>query len=265
MRKDKDGKVKDGKVIIEGKTYKVTELRTEKEKRRKLMADIVRRRRLTPKKRQVGTMRLLKAFGTIPGSAQQAGAGRPRGSGKYQRMGFEGVHDYRRHLAKRKVMLQQYKTEQAGRLGKRGLTIEQVQQLREVKAAIQPSTPEVEAPKSVADEELEFRKWMAQTQVSPNTQKILHRLRRTQLKSQSDDVEMQRRLNERRIVDNAGDIMKTPFIFNQHQLDITGVPEKNILMAKNVFKERVENPNLLRTDKLNILQTGEAGNNLRFG
>ena len=47
------------------------------------------------------------------------------------------------------------------------------------------------------------------------------------------------------------------------RLDFTGVGQENILMAPSVFKENPED-NILRPKRLNILQSREAGTNLKF-
>jgi hypothetical protein len=58
--------------------------------------------------------------------------------------------------------------------------------------------------------------------------------------------------------------MKAHENMNPINMDFTGVnPEENILMAPSIFKENPEN-NILRTKKFNIMQTREAGNNLKF-
>ena len=45
--------------------------------------------------------------------------------------------------------------------------------------------------------------------------------------------------------------------------DIKNDMENNILQAESVFKENPEN-NILRSRRLNLMQTKEAGNNLKF-
>ena len=104
-----------------------------------------------------------------------------------------------------------------------------------------------------------------QTKLSPGTQAILQRVLRIQTKSNRDNERMQRILRERRIIRDATDIMKTPNMFKQdsRNLDPTGIREDNILMAPNTFKEDPENF-ILRQKRLNLLQTAEAGNNLKF-
>lgn len=94
-----------------------------------------------------------------------------------------------------------------------------------------------------------------------NTKNMLDRLRRIQNKSRTDDLAQQRRQREKRILADAGSILKTPNIFLRHQVDFTGVKENNILKAESVFKENPED-NILRSRGRNILDTKE--NTLRF-
>lgn len=214
------------------------------------------------KQRYQATKKLLGAFGVIPGAGQVTGPGRPRGTFKY---GMP-IQKWKELQRRKKVLYSQYKQEEAMQLRRRGLTPQQIQELQ-VQRTVQPPPQQAQPqqPPSVADDELAFRKWMAATQVSPNTQRILDNLRRTQLKAQRDDVEQQRRHQERRMVASAGSLLATPYIFNRHQLNLTDVSGDNILMAPNVFKENPDGSgNILRPNRLNIMQTREAGNNLKF-
>lgn len=210
-------------------------------------------RRVT-KRRQVATKRLLAAAGVLGGGPTQTGPGRPRGTFKYG----VPIQEYKRLQARKRALYDVYKQEEIKQLSRRGLTRRQIQTAQTVRTLEQPKTPT-----SVADDELAFRKFLAKRTISPNTQAILTRLRRTQLKAQSDDVEMQRRLRERKMVAGAGSLLNTPFIFKEHQMDITGVDEDNILNAPNTFKENPED-NILRQKRWSVMQTREAGNSLNF-
>lgn len=104
-----------------------------------------------------------------------------------------------------------------------------------------------------------------QTHLSENTARLLADLRKTQNLSRTRDAEQQRRNRERRIVADAMDLMKTPFIFAHSRMDFTGVPEDNILNAKNVFKEdKKNNPNILTPRRYSVLDTGKTGFRLKF-
>lgn len=105
-------------------------------------------------------------------------------------------------------------------------------------------------------------------ELSPQTRLMLDRLREVQTRGLRKDDQMQRVLRERRIIQNATDILRTPSLFDSKntrgKLDFTGVdPSENILFAPNVFKERPDNK-IMRTGRPNILQTKETGNNLFF-
>lgn len=101
-------------------------------------------------------------------------------------------------------------------------------------------------------------------QLSPQTRLILERLMRIQNKGARDEAEMQRRIRERRIVGDASNLLKTPFIFGKDsaKFDVLEM-EGNILQAPNVFKEIEENK-ILRPRGTTILNTKEAGNDLKF-
>lgn len=215
-------------------------------------------------KRARGTGRFLGALGVI--SAKDVrGPGRPRGTYKYRGM---PIHEYKKLQSRKRALLEIYREKQNLQLRRRGLSPEQISQLQFVKTAREGGIPidVIETPQGVmsaADEELAFRKFAADKTISPNTQNILRRLRRTQLKSKTDDVIMQRRLKERKMVASAGNLLETPFVFKEYQMDITGVHQDNILLAPSVFRENPED-NILRQNRLNVMQTREAGNNLRF-
>ena len=102
-------------------------------------------------------------------------------------------------------------------------------------------------------------------QLSPNTKLMLDRVRRIQTMGQRADDRQQRIQRERKIIQNATDVLRTPSLFdskNQRgKLDFTGVDGDNILKSPNVFKENPEN-NILKTTRKTILDLGE--NTLKF-
>ncbi len=218
-------------------------------------------------KRAAGVKRLLGGIQTV---GKKIGRGRPSGTFKY---GIP-IQQYKRLQSRKRALYDVYKRNQLMELQRRGLRPEQIRELQlrrtiQEKGIVQvqePSGP-IETPASVmhpVDDDLEFRKFRADKTISPNTQMMLRRLRKTQLKSERDDVDMQRRLKERKMVEGAGSILDTPYIFNKHQFNATGVEESNILNAPNVFKESPDNPHILKTNRPNILQTAEGGNSLNF-
>lgn len=109
----------------------------------------------------------------------------------------------------------------------------------------------------------EFEQFVKSRQMSYNTQRILQRVATIQNKGKKDNEEMQRRLRERKILEGSMNLMKAHENMQNVNMDFTGVSDDNILKAPNTFKENPEN-NILRTNKLNILQTKEGGNQLQF-
>lgn len=222
-------------------------------------------------RRAAGTKRLLTTAGVISG---KRGRGRPTGTYKY---GMP-IQQYKKLVAQRKALYQVYAQRKQQQLQSKGLTSEQIQMLNYQRAlrAQQPQQvqiPEaqdmIDTPESVmapVDDDLEFRKFRAEKAISPTTQNILRRLRSVQLKSQRDDVEMQRRIKERKMVGAAGSLLATPFIFNKFQMDVTKLApgDKEILKTPNVFKEREDVRAMLTSRRLGILQTREGGNDLNF-
>lgn len=205
------------------------------------------------------TKRTLTTFGVAIGSQarKKEGAGRPPGTYKY---GMP-IQEYKRLQSKRRAVFDQFQRQQEARLKDKGFSEEQVRQLQQARAVRQPTPQRI---RSVADDELEFTKFLAQTTVTPNTQRMIDHIRRVQLKSERDDVEQQRRIRERRMVADAGNLLKTPNIFasDRGRLDILQV-EGNILTAPSVFKEMPEN-RIMRTNRPSVLQAREAGNQLDF-
>lgn len=203
-------------------------------------------------------------FGYQSVTGERVGRGRPKGTFKYDMP----IHEYKKLMSRKKALYEQYRDQKILNLRRKGLSPEQINQLKVIKEVESGGRPigVLETPESVmsvVDEDLEFTKFRADKTIHPNTQKMLRKLRHTQLKSERDDVEMQRRNKEKRMVASAGNILETPFVFNKHQLDTTGISQDNILLAPSVFREDPRD-NILRTNKLNIMQTGEAGNNLKF-
>jgi len=219
----------------------------------------VERRALGKRERGVKAL-----FGYKSVTGERAGRGRPEGTFKYG----VPIHEYKKLMSRKKALYEQYRSQKILNLRRKGLSPEQINQLRVIKELESGGRPlgVLETPQSVmsvVDEDLKFTKFRADKTIHPNTQRMLRRIRHTQSKSDRDDVEMQRRNKEKRMVAEAGNILQTPFVFNKHQLDTTGISQDNILLAPSVFRENPED-NILRTDKLNIMQTAEAGNNLKF-
>jgi len=250
------------------------------------------------KRREKATRGILTATGIIYGKQTYKGAGRPRGTFKY---GMP-IQVYKKMMRDKKALYQQYQEQQYNRLSTKGFTPEQIQQLQQQQVIEQPqsrayrvqeqmqqmqqmrSQPPIQVGfkkrtvptnmhnklvqpgPSVADEELNFRKWSAERTISPRTQRILDTIRRIQNKGVSDNIEQQRRLRERNMVGRSMNLMKAHENMIDTQMDFTGVdPEQNILMAPSVFKEDPNN-NILRNTRgsLGILNTREAGNDLHF-
>lgn len=118
-------------------------------------------------------------------------------------------------------------------------------------------------PPSVADDELRFRQWSAERTISPRTQSILDRLRRIQNKGKTDNIEQQRRHRERKMVGESMNPFKAHLNMVKVNMNFTGVPEDNILMAPSVFKENPDNF-ILRKRGGNLLDTRSYGNDLKF-
>jgi len=254
------------------------------------------------KRREKAVRGILSATGVIQGGQRYSGPGRPRGVYKYG----VPIQVYKAQQREKKALYQQYQQEQYAKLKTKGFTPEQVQQLQQQQALqeleqptvnqvrqeriqriqsnvqqmqqpvqvirqpgygrIIPRSQRIQPGRSVADEELDFRKWSAETTISPNTQRLLDRVRRIQNKGKFDNIEMQRRLRERDMLGRSMNLMKAHENMIDTRMDFTGVDaSENILMAPSVFKENPQN-NILRNNRgsLGILNTRDAGNNLKF-
>lgn len=231
-----------------------------------------RGRKKRTKGRQVAARRLLAAAGVIAGGATQTGPGRPRGTGKFQRMGFEGVHDYKRYLARRKEQQRQFQEEQAGRFKRRGITREQLQRMQLARTIEEgPQAPQQQQvvlkrediPERAVDDELAFKRWEAKRTLSPSAQRILTRLRRVQNKGKMDNIRQQRIQEERRMISHKSNLFDAHKNMVDVRMDFTGVTGENILNAPSIFRDNPEE-NILRTKRFNIMQTREAGNSLDF-
>ena len=115
-------------------------------------------------------------------------------------------------------------------------------------------------------EKLRLMNEMKNYQLSDYTQNQLMIVAKIQNKAKTDDYNRQRIKREQEILGKSMNILNTPYVFTDNSLDVTREDNSiNPIMAPNVFKEREDNPHLLKQQRLNILQTKEAGNNLMFG
>lgn len=215
-----------------------------------------RERKSKIRARARATTSLLSAFGAPSVKDIKRKVGRPKGSYKY---GIP-ISQYKKIQARREDVADFYAEQRNMRLARRGLSPEQIKALQTIRTAEQIDKP---IPKSVADDEVLFRKFLAERTVSPNTQRILDNIRRVQNKGRIDNIEQQRRLMERKLVEKRTNLMKAHENMINVDFDVTGVSRDNILLAPNTFLENPAN-NILRPGRLNILQTREAGNQLRF-
>lgn len=104
--------------------------------------------------------------------------------------------------------------------------------------------------------------------LSPSASMILKNLRDVQSKAYRDVQRQERLRRERNAISQASNLLKTPNVFSKDNplrldFDVTGVSDDNILKSKNIFEELPEN-RIMRTNRPNILQTKESGNNLIF-
>ena len=209
--------------------------------------------------RRKGLITGIRALGVQTSSKQlkpKRKVGRPTGSYKY---GMP-IGKYKKAIARQKALYDAYRRKEALQLAQRGLTQEEIKQAQLSKL----QRPQQLKPKTVAQNELEFRKFLAKNTVSPNTQRLMDDLERIQLKAQRDDVEQQRRVFEKRLLAEKGNLLKARNLFGpeSNNLNILEV-EGNILQAQNLFRENPEG-NVLRPRGVSILNTREAGNDLRF-
>lgn len=220
--------------------------------------------------RELKTRKTLTALGAIP--KRRRGAGRPEGSGKYQLMGYKDVYEYRRAMAQQKAIMRMRKQQEVQKLKRRGLSEEQINRLQlartleQQKMAIVPDSRRqmMQQAVNVADEEKDFARFRAQKTVSPNTQRMLTEIRRIQNKGEVDNIEQQRRIYEKRLIAEQGNLLKARNLFGpeSNTMNILEV-EGNILQAENVFRTE-DNTNILRERRGNILDTNSHGNTLRF-
>ena len=196
---------------------------------------------------------------TLGKRMKMAKRGRPPKSYKY-RLGNEMVPGsvYRRYITQQKALGRQRQEAVTMKLIAKGFSGRQLQDLRRRKAMSGPlpitKKQQMSELLGQVDSDLEFKKFLSNNSISPNTQKMLMDLRRVQNKAKSDNIDQQRRNEEKRLVGTAGSLLATPYIFKDYQLDATGVSGDNILSTPSVFKEEAGN-SILRTDRPNILQT----------
>lgn len=206
-----------------------------------------------------GTERL---FAALAGT-ERRGRGRPKGSFKYSMP----IGEYKKLQSRKKALYSEYQREQMMELRRRGVTPGQIQRLqlqRTMELGLpQPVRRLQDEPEQMVDDELRFKKFMADKSLSPSAREILIRLRRTQNLGKLANIRQQRIQKERRMISEKGNLMKAHENMIPVRIDFSGVGQDNILMAPSIFKENPED-NILRPKRLNILQSREAGTNLRF-
>lgn len=220
-----------------------------------------------------GTGGLLRAFG-VPvsssvsranvGTSQQvkryAHAGRPTGSYKY---GMP-IQEYKRMLAQQKALRSIKEGKEIQEMQRKGYSPEQIQQVRMQRIAQEQAEQNTISNSGI--EEQRLRKQIEMQQVSPHTQMMLDRIRSIQTKGARDNANMQRIVRERMLVARESELLKAKNLFGpeSNTMDIFNKND-NILNAENIFSEM--NPNakkIIKTGRLSILDTKNAGNDLRF-
>lgn len=243
------------------------------------------------KARQSTAKKFASLVGALPQTASGGGAGRPKGTYK------DGmpIHIYKKLMTEKKALYEQYKQQQDMQYAVKGYTPEQLQQLQmaeqvqqsqqferlqQVKQPqrytqvytqqVQPQ-PYQEGPSASqvinqADEDFRFRKFVAEKTIHPNTQRILMDIRNVQNKAQMDNIEMMRRIRERRMVAETTSLLRARNLFGPESNTIDLFDNRqNILAAPNIMLENPNQGNILKTNRIGILDTKSAGNNLFFG
>jgi len=228
------------------------------------------------KARQMAARKLLGALG-VTGGGGQAGAGRPKGSYKY---GMP-IHIYKQMLRDKALKQKIFRDQQEQALQRRGISPEQFQQMQATRAVQNPQKfnqqVQREAPtqddggyrettaqiRAQVDEELAFKKWSKERTISPGTRKILVHLMRIQNKAQGDNIDMQRRIMERKMISDEANLLRARNLFgpDSNNMDMLS-EEHSILKAPNTFKANPENSILRKHGRPNILQTRQAGNSI---
>ncbi|GAG37330.1 unnamed protein product, partial [marine sediment metagenome] len=223
------------------------------------------------KRREKATSGILTAMGIIKGKQTYKGAGRPRGTYKhgvpihiykrnlrekkalYQQYQQQAANRMRvkgftpeqvQALQQQKALqeLEQPTNQTMNRVERVQQRVQQMRQQRQPINIIKPGHQKMRVPTnmhnklvqpgpSVADEELNFRKWSSETTITPRTQRMLDTIRRIQNKGKADNIEQQRRLRERHMVGKAMNMMKAHENMINTDMDMTGVQGENILMA----------------------------------
>lgn len=203
-----------------------------------------------------------RLFAALAGT-EGRGRGRPKGTYKYSMP----IGEYKKLQSRKKALYSEYQREQIMKLRGRGVTPEQIQRLqlqRTMEIGLpQPVRRLQDEPEQMVDDELRFKKFMADKSLSPSAREILTRLRRVQNKGKMDNIRQQRIQKERRMISEKGNLMKAHENMIPVRIDFTGVGQDNVLMAPSVFKENPED-NILRLKRLNILQSRAAGTDLKF-
>lgn len=238
------------------------------------------RKGILPSTKDVYKLRGIATILGAPGSPgelrrmQAAGArrsrGRPTGSYKYgiPAEQYRAIQRQKQQVLNRlnqskvtEYVNQGYSPEQAAR----AMQIKQQALMQAQANAYAEPQPRRSNPSQVVTPEDRFRALVDAQELSPNTVAMLDRLKEVQNKAQFDDFENQRRLKERRIVADAGNLLKARNLFGPDSAKFNIMEtEGNILQAPNVFKEIPGNMLLRPTGRPTILNTREAGNSLFF-
>lgn len=182
------------------------------------------------KKVAMGGRNLVTALTSI-----NTGKGRRKGSFK---RGIP-VQQYNQMQSRRLQVMLSHRQREAMRLQEKGYTQEDVRRMSE-------------------------KEIIARMPISANTLTMLDRIRRIQNSGKIANLEMQRRVRERRIVNNEMSLLKTPSLFGPESNTFNIFDESgNPLATPNIFKE-LPNNKIMKTNRPNILQTRETGHDLHF-
>jgi len=158
---------------------------------------------------------------------------------------------------------------------KQKLTSEQLRNLRLRKIQQQQMNNQIRARSNLSRQDmleeynqrrqthLALQQQQNQTQ-SPSFKELRDNLLRVQNLGKIAEMKRRRILAEREGISSMANMFKAHENLNKIRLDATGVKADNILLAENVFKESLNNPNILKSNRPNILQTRETGNSLFF-
>ena len=202
-----------------------------------------------------GAAGLIGAFGLSTQGGYKA-ARRPVGRPRKTYLHGMPIQQWKQLQSQRGQVMQLAQMQQEQDLVKRGYSPQQIENIRLQRMAQERMNP--------SRQPASMEEYVQQNTVSPNTMMMLERINQIHQKGQVDNARMQRIVRERRMIQDATDLMKAPNMFGPQASTFNILETQNtILQAPNIMLDS-NSEHILKKRPISILDTKSVGNQLFF-